>query len=260
MFLSETQPLRIAARFAAVAALAVTMAACSDNSESTKSSAATAPAASETAASEGKTSVDPITTAAVEAPAPAGEVDMKDVLGPQPLEDRVLGKEDAPVTIVEYFSMTCPHCRDFENKSFDAIKKKYIDTGKVRYIGRLFPLFSPKEDPRGAAASALARCVPADQYYPMISVLYQKWDDWALPTASDPKGELLRISKLAGLTQKSFEECLTNQKLVDDIFAERNKAEKDYSVSATPTFMINGKRYEGYMTADEMSSIIDSML
>lgn len=258
MFLSETQPLRFAARLAAVAALALTMAACSDNSESTESSAATAPAASETAST--KPNIDPVTTSAVEPPAPAGEVDMKAVLGEQPLEDRVLGKEDAPVTIVEYFSMTCPHCRDFENKSFPTIKEKYIDTGKVRYIGRLFPLFSPKQDPRGAAASALARCVPNDQYYPMISVLYQQWDDWALPTASDPKGELLRISKLAGLTQETFEACLTNQKLVDDIFAERNKAEKEYSVGATPTFMINGKRYEGYMTADEMSSIIDSML
>lgn len=258
MFLPETQPLRIAARLAAVAALALTMAACSDNAESAKSSTTTP--ATQTAATQDKANIDPVTTAAVEPPAPAGEVDMKDVLGPQPLEDRVLGKEDAPVTIVEYFSMTCPHCRDFENKTFPAIKEKYIDTGKVRYIGRLFPLFSPKQDPRGAAASALARCVPEDQYYPMISVLYQQWDDWALPSADDPKGELLRISKLAGLTQESFEACLTNQKLVDDIFAERNKAEKDYNISATPTFIINGKRYEGYMTADEMSSIIDSML
>lgn len=204
--------------------------------------------------------IDPMTTAAVEAPQPVGDVDMKDVLGPQKLPDRVLGPKDAKVTVVEYFSMTCPHCRDFENKTFPAIKKKYIDTGKVRYIGRLFPLFSPKEDPRGAAASALARCVPASQYYPMIEVLYEQWDNWALPSAQDPKGTLLRISKLAGLTQKGFQDCLTNQQLVDDIFAERNKAEKDYHVEATPTFLINGKRYEGFMTVDEMSALLDKLL
>ncbi|MGN6548817.1 MAG: DsbA family protein [Pararhizobium sp.] len=243
MLLSDKNPLRIARRIAATAAFALALSAVG--------------VATGEAASAG---IDPMTTAAVEAPKPVGDVDMKDVLGPQPLPDRVLGKDDAPVTIVEYFSMTCPHCRDFENKTFDAIKTKYIDTGKVRYIGRLFPLFSPKQDPRGAAASALARCVPADQYYPMIEVLYQQWDNWALPDAKDPKGELLRISKLAGLTQETFDKCLTNQKLVSDIFAERDKAEKDYNVSATPTFMINGKRYEGFMTTDEMSAIIDGLL
>jgi len=204
--------------------------------------------------------VDPMTTAAVDAPKPSGTVDMKSLLEPQKLEDRVLGPADAKVTVVEYVSMTCPHCRDFTNKSFDAIKKKYVDTGKVRYITRLFPLFSPKDDPRGAAASALVRCVPANQYYPMLSVLYEQWDNWALPTAKDPKGTLVRISKLAGLTQDKFNACLTNQKLVDDIFAERNKAEKDYGVDATPTFFINGQKYEGFMSADEMSAILDKLL
>ncbi|HET7412423.1 MAG TPA: DsbA family protein [Pararhizobium sp.] len=244
MFSSDTYRLKITAGLAAVAALVL----------GTMAFGGTAIAGT---AAPG---IDPITTAAVDAPQPVGDVDMKDVLGPQKLEDRVLGSKDAPVTIVEYFSMTCPHCRDFENKTFPAIKKKYIDSGKVRYIGRLFPLFSPKQDPRGAAASALARCVPADQYYPMIEVLYQQWDNWALPSAEDPKGTLLRIAKLAGLTQKGFQDCLTNQQLVDDIFAERNKAEKDYHIEATPTFLINGKRYEGFMTVDEMSAIIDKLL
>ena len=243
------------------AALALSVTACSDNSGASKSPVASVPAGQQTA-SAGKTGagVDPMTTAAVDAPKPAGSVDMTKVLGPQKLEDRALGPKDAKVTVVEYLSMTCPHCRDFANKSFDKIKKKYVDTGKVRYIIRLFPLFSPKDDPRGAAASALARCVPASQYYPMISVLYEQWDNWALPSAQDPKGTLLRISKLAGLTQEKFNACLTNQKLVDDIFAERNAAEKDYGIEATPTFLINGKRYEGFMTADEFSSILDKLL
>lgn len=197
---------------------------------------------------------------AADAPKPSGTVDMNEVLAPQKLPDRVLGPKDAKVTVVEYLSMTCPHCRDFANKSFPTIKKNYIDTGKIRYIIRLFPLFSAKEDPRGAAASALDRCVPENQYYPMISVLYEQWDNWALPSAQDPKGTLIRISKLAGLTQDKFNACLTNQKLVDDIFAERNAAEKKFGVDATPTFFINGQKYEGFMTADEMSAILDKML
>ncbi len=251
--------LRTAAGIAVAAALAFAVTACSDDSGASRSPVASV-ATGQKEASAAKAGIDPMTTAAVDAPKPAGTVDMKAVLGPQQLEDRVLGPEDAKVTVVEYLSMTCPHCRDFANKSFDAIKKKYVDTGKVRYIIRLFPLFSPKDDPRGAAASALARCVPANQYYPMISVLYEQWDNWALPTAKDPKGTLLRISKLAGLTQEKFNACLTNQKLVDDIFAERNKAEKDYGIEATPTFLINGQRYEGFMTADEFSSILDKTL
>ncbi|TPW28682.1 DsbA family protein [Pararhizobium mangrovi] len=205
--------------------------------------------------------VDPIVTAATEdagqAPKPAGNVDMDKVVSTHTLDDRVMGSKDAPITMVEYFSMTCPHCRDFENKTLDGIKKKYIDTGKVKYIGRLFPLFSPKQDPRGAAASALARCVPADQYYPMISVLYEQWDQWALPSAKEPKQTLMRISKLAGLSEDKFRDCLTNQKLVSDIFDERNNAAQEFDVSATPTFFIDGKKYEGFMTVDQMSSILD---
>ena len=175
--------------------------------------------------------------------------------------DMAMGKADAPVTIIEYASFTCPHCAAFEAEVFPEIKKNYIDTGKVRFILREFPF-----DPRAAAAFMLARCNPQDttklteaaQYFPMISMLMKQQETWA--GAQDGREALLQMSKLAGFTQESFQACLTNQKLLDDVNAVRERGAKDFGVAATPTFLINGKRYSGDMSVDTMSALIDSML
>lgn len=199
--------------------------------------------------------------AATEMPQSDGDVDMAAVLKAGELPEMALGKEDAPVTIVEYMSMTCPHCAHFHTTTFDEIKKKYVDTGKVRFIIREFPF-----DPRAAAAFMLARCNPskpeelstAEQYFPMVAMLFKQQQTWA--AADDGRAALLQMSKLAGFTEDSFTKCLTNQKLLDEVNATRERGSKEFGVNATPTFLINGKRYSGDMTVDTMSALIDSLL
>ena len=199
--------------------------------------------------------------AAVEIPKPDGDVDMAKVMTPGALPEMALGKTDAPVKIVEYMSMTCPHCAHFATTTFDEIKKKYIDTGKVRFIIREFPF-----DPRAAAAFMLARCNPQkpeelatpEQYFPMVAMLFKQQQVWA--AADDGRAALLQMSKLAGFTEDSFTKCLTNQKLLDEVNATRERGSKDFGVNATPTFLINGKRYSGDMPVDTMSALIDSLL
>lgn len=176
-----------------------------------------------------------------------------DLMEEQALPDMVMGDENAPVTIIEYASMTCPHCATFHAKTLPGIKEKYVDTGKVKLILREFPF-----DPRAAAAFMLARCAPPAQYYPMIDVLFQQQREWA--TAEDARAPLMQIAKLAGFTQESFEACLKNQELLDKVRQVQQKAANDYGVQSTPTFFINGEKHTGALTVEEMSTIIDGLL
>ncbi len=186
-------------------------------------------------------------------PQSSGDVDMAAVMKPGPLPDRGLGDVNAPVKIVEYMSMTCPHCAHFHNTTFDEIKKKYIDTGKVYFVIREFPF-----DPRAAAAFMLARCAPEQQYYPFVSMLFKQQQSWA--TAQDARAALLQMSKMAGFSQETFEACLTNQKLLDDVNATMQRGATEFGVNSTPTFIINGKRYAGDMSVENMSALVDSLL
>ncbi|MEI3850094.1 MULTISPECIES: DsbA family protein [Ensifer] len=260
---------------AAIATVALVLAACSDEKKETASTAPTE--ASETAA---KPATDAITTAStaatpasteakpaagtevaqstaapvkVELPSSEGSVDQAKLLEPGALPEMALGEANAPVTIVEYMSMTCPHCAAFHNNTFEAIKTKYIDSGKVRFIVREFPF-----DPRAAAAFMLARCAPEGQYFPMISMLFKQQQQWA--AAQNGRDALLQMSKLAGFTQESFEACLTNQKLLDDVNSVMQRGAKDFGVQSTPTFFVNGEHYSGDMSVDVMSALIDSKL
>ncbi|WP_193176038.1 DsbA family protein [Oricola nitratireducens] len=187
------------------------------------------------------------------APKSDGEVDMEKLLQPGTLKDEVEGSADAPITVVEYASMTCPHCAHFHETTLPAITEKYIKTGKVRFIFREFPF-----DPRAAAAFMLARCAPGDKYFAMVDVLFKQQAAWA--HVQNARAPLENIAKLAGFTQESFEACLTNQKLLDDINAVRERASADFGVNATPTFFINGKKYSGALTVEQMSAIFDALL
>lgn len=216
------------------------LAACSDSTEEAK--AETAKPAD--AAAPAKPAVD--------APKPAGTVDMAKLLEAGALPEKALGKDDAPVTIVEYASMTCPHCAHFHEQTLPELKTKYIDTGKVRLILREFPF-----DPRAEAGFMLARC-SNDNYFAMVDVLFKQQQGWA--AAQDAKSALLQIAKLAGFSQESFEACLTDQKLLDEVRAVRERGAKDFGVDSTPTFFINGGRYPGALSIAELSAIIDPLL
>jgi protein-disulfide isomerase len=191
--------------------------------------------------------------AAVELPVSDGDVDMAKALQPGPLKDIFIGKDDAKVTIIEYASMTCPHCAHFHEATLPAIKEKYLDTGKARLVLREFPF-----DPRAAAAFMLSRCAGDDKYYAMVGTLFQQQSNWA--QAQDAKAALLQLSKLAGFSQDSFDKCLTNQNLLNQVNEVRERAAKDFGVESTPTFLINGKKYAGALTVEQMSAVIESML
>ena len=177
---------------------------------------------------------------------------MAKLLEPGSLPDKVLGNDDAPVTIVEYASMTCPHCAHFHATTLPELKTKYIDTGKASLIFREFPF-----DPRAEAGFMLARC-SNDNYFPMIDVLFKQQQNWA--SVENAKDALLQISKLAGFSQESFEACLTDQKLLEDVRAVQKRGADEFKVDSTPTFFINGNTYKGALTIAEMSAIIDGML
>lgn len=189
------------------------------------------------------------------APEPDGTVDMDALLAvPEGmLADQVKGSEDAPVTIVEYASMTCGHCRNFHINTLPELEERYINDGKVRMILREFPF-----DPRAAAGFMLARCAPNNAYFPMVDVLFRQFDNWV--RVENARAPLQDIARMAGFTQESFEACLTDQALLDDVNAVRQRGADEFGVSATPTFFINGKRYAGALTIDQMSAIIDPLL
>jgi protein-disulfide isomerase len=182
------------------------------------------------------------------------EVAVEELMKPGPLPELVLGKADAPITVVEYASMTCSHCAAFHNKVFDALKEKYIDTGKVRFIMREFPL-----DNLAAAASMLTRCAGGDKTFALMSALFAKQDDWAF-VRGDPKPALFKIAQQAGFTQETFEKCLTDQKLLDDMSAVRTRGAETFGVNSTPTFFINGKRMNAAPSLEEFDKAFSSIL
>jgi protein-disulfide isomerase len=182
------------------------------------------------------------------------EVSVEELMKPGPLPDLILGSANAPITVVEYASMTCGHCASFHNTVFPKLKEKYIDSGKVRFIMREFPL-----DNLAAAASMLARCAGEGKTYPLITALFAKQDDWAF-VRTNPVPELFKFAKQAGFTQESFDKCLTDQKLLEDISAIRTRAADTFGVGATPTFFINGKKMTAAPTLDEFDKAFASAL
>jgi protein-disulfide isomerase len=186
-------------------------------------------------------------------PTPA-EVNVSDLMQAGPLPDLAMGKEDAPVTIVEYASMTCGHCANFHNTVFPKLKEKYVDTGKVRFIMREFPL-----DNLAAAASMLARCAGGDKTYPMIEVLFQKQEQWAF-VRGNPVPELFKFAKQAGFTQESFDKCLTDQALLEQVTSIRTRANEKFGVNSTPTFFINGKRMQDAPTLESFDKALTPLL
>jgi protein-disulfide isomerase len=175
------------------------------------------------------------------------------MLQPGPIGDKVLGKADAPVTIVEYASLTCSHCAHFHENTLPALKTKYIDTGKVRLIFREFPL-----DPLSTAASMIARCSTDDRYFPLVSVLFKQQMQWA--ASEKPLDELLAIARQAGFTQESFEACLKDQKIYDALNDVKKRGAEVHGVNSTPSFFINGAIQRGDMPIEDLEKLIDPLL
>jgi protein-disulfide isomerase len=173
------------------------------------------------------------------------------LLAPGPLGDMVQGSDTAPVTIIEYASLTCPHCREFAVKTFPELKKRYIDTGKVRFIFREFAL-----NDIDLLAIVTVRCAPKDRYFPLVETLFEKQDMWAV---NNPVPPLLGIAKQAGFTDESFKACASNQQIIEGVKAQRETGSK-VGVNSTPTFFINGEKHVGGMPIEEMEKLIQPYL
>jgi protein-disulfide isomerase len=178
-----------------------------------------------------------------------------DIAKPVSLPDMALGPKDATVTITEYASMTCPHCAAFNAEVFPKIKTDFIDTGKIRYVFREFPL-----DVKAAAGSMLARCIAKDdagKYFAVVDLLFKQQADWAGPTSTEA---MIRIGKQAGMSQKTVEDCLTDQALLNKVTADQKFAAEVLKVSSTPTFFINGEKITGEASYAEFAKRIQAQL
>ncbi|MBF0560843.1 MAG: DsbA family protein [Alphaproteobacteria bacterium] len=169
------------------------------------------------------------------------------------LADRVLGKAEAPVTILDYSSLTCPHCAAFATKILPSVKINYIDTGKVKLIYRDFPL-----DATATAAAMLARCVPQDLYYRFLDALFSSQAQWA-PSAN-PKKALSNMARLSGMSEENINACLDDEALLKGVLALKTEAVTLYKIEATPSLVINGKTIAGVESYDELAKLIEAQL
>jgi len=172
-----------------------------------------------------------------------------ELMVPGPLGEKTIGDPKAPNVVIEYAALTCPHCQRFHTDVFPSFKEKYIDTGKVYFVFREFPL-----NPLDQAAVMLARCAPADKYFEMVDLFFEQQRNWAF--VSDPKTALLNLAKQTGFNQTSFEACLTNQQILDGVNWVKNRADNQFDVKSTPTFFINGEKAVGVQTLEAMDKLL----
>ena len=178
-----------------------------------------------------------------------------DIAKPVSLPDMALGPADAAVTITEYASMTCPHCAAFNSDVFPKIKAKYIDTGKIRYIFREFPL-----DIKAAAGAMLSRCIAKNdsaRYFAVTDLLFKTQNDWVTKNTTE---SLVRVGRQAGLSQDQVETCLNDRALLDKIAADQKYASEVLKVDSTPTFFINGEKIKGEASIEEFEKRINPLL
>jgi protein-disulfide isomerase len=159
-------------------------------------------------------------------------------------DDRVLGKADAPITIFEFFSLTCPHCAEFEETTYPKLKAEWIDTGKAKIVYRDYPL-----DQNALKAAMVARCAPPDRYAAFVEVLFKQQTVWGLQR--DPTDALKKIAALGGIGADQFDKCINDQDLSKQIVAEEYEAQQKYGVDSTPTFFVNGKKIVGALPYDD---------
>ena len=164
-----------------------------------------------------------------------------------------LGKADAPVTMIEYSSLGCPHCADFHRDTLPRIKTEYVDTGKVRLIYRDFPLGTP-----ALAASMIARCAGRDKFFGFIEIIYRSQDQWS--RSRQPLAELARVARFGGMSETDVEECLKLQELLIGIRRIAAAAQETYKVNSTPTFIIGKETISGTMPYENFKKVFDRAL
>lgn len=172
---------------------------------------------------------------------------------PEGITDHVLGPADAKVTVIEYASPTCPHCARFANDVYPAFKEKYIDTNKVRFIMRPFV-----RNVLDAVIFLVAEAAGPEKYHDVVDTYFKTQDTWIV--SDKPRDALEAVAIQLGFTKESFEAALTNQDLFTAMEKVREQASKDFGLSGTPTFYVNGKQMSGEKTLEELSAEIDPLL
>jgi protein-disulfide isomerase len=190
--------------------------------------------------------------AAAGAAQPEGTADMAKVLQPGPLPELAMGQSSG-VQVIEYGSLTCPHCAAFSKEVFPELKKDYIDTGKVHFIFREF-----SRNTLDVAAFLLARCVGDDKAYAAIELLFAQQDKWAF--VDKPLEPLIAAMRSAGLSHDKAMECLKDQAKADAIANIGKRAGEEVHLSGTPTFVIDGKVYGGELTLDKLKDVLDPLV
>lgn len=184
-------------------------------------------------------------------PALAAAGDAAKELAVQP-SDRILGKAEAPITIIEYASLTCPHCAHFDVTVLPKLKEKWIDTGKAKLILRDYPLDEP-----ALRAAMMARCAPPERFYPLIDMLFETQEKWAV--AKDWRGALEMTARLAGIGKKEFDACLANKAMEDEVAQSRLLATTQLGVDSTPTFFVNGTKFQGAPTEQAFDQLLSGL-
>lgn len=182
------------------------------------------------------------------------QVDLEEFMKPGDMPENEMGEKDAPVTIVEYSSLTCPHCAHFHKTTVPDLKEKYIKTGKVRYIIREFPL-----DRLAFAAAAIVRCAGPEKFFPFTEVLYKQQQNWA-QGEGNPAQRLFNMAKQAGFTQETFNECIRNQEVIDHINKTQKRGNKEFGVGSTPTLFVNGKKLDGGNSLADLEKAMEPYL
>ncbi len=200
----------------------------------------------------GKPTIDVPAQTAAYAPAPAPVASSANAAKVR-TEDFVMGSASAPVTMIEYASLTCPHCGNFHNNILPKLKSAYVDSGKLRLVYRDFPL-----DGLALRASMLARCAGRERYFGFLDILFKRQETWA--RAPDPLAALARVAALGGMSASDFQACLKNTKIENQILALRQEADKTFSVNSTPSFIINGRLVQIGARFEDFKAVLDPII
>lgn len=170
--------------------------------------------------------------------------------------DMVLGAANAPVTIIEYASLTCPHCARFHTETLPQLKANYIDKGLVKYVFRDFPL-----DGVALSGAMIARCAGPERYFGLLDVFFQQQSSWA---SGNDGGKMVaalkRLARLGGLSEAQVDECLRNKEIQDAVIGSRLAGEKQFDVRSTPTLIINGQKHAGALTFEAIDKILKPLV
>ncbi len=170
-------------------------------------------------------------------------------------DDFIIGNNNAPITIIEYASMSCNHCANFHNNTLPDLKKEYIDTGKVKYVFRDFPYNYP-----ALLGSMVMRCIPSEVRYDYMNALYKLQSMWVVRENAITRQELYKIMQTGGMTKENFDTCLSDVDLENKILQEVMAAQSEFNIRSTPSFLINGDLLEGDKSIKVFRQILDKIL